>query len=145
MSKMYLNTDGGARGNPGPAAIGVVFYDERDNLIHKFGKPIGTATNNVAEYTAIIEALKTVKKSQWLRDNRTKAEVYCRLDSQLVVEQICGRYKVKNDGLKSLYQTVLGLISEIKAKIYFCYVSREENKIADKLVNKALDSGKNVN
>lgn len=142
---MFLNTDGGARGNPGPAAIGIVFYDEKESLLHKIGKPIGESTNNVAEYLAVIEALKTVQKSQWLKDNHNKAEIYCRLDSQLVVEQICGRYKVKNEGLKGLYQEVLSLIAEIKAKIYFCHISREENKIADKLVNKALDLGKNVN
>jgi ribonuclease HI len=145
MSKIYINTDGGARGNPGPAAIGIVFYDESENIIHKFGKNIGQATNNIAEYQAIIEALKILKKSNWLKENQGNCEVYCRLDSQLVVEQISGNYKVKNEGLRCLYQEVLGLIAEIKAKIYFCHVVREENKLADKLVNRALDEGKDVN
>ena len=144
MSKIYINTDGGARGNPGPAAIGVVFYDESENIVHKFGKNIGEATNNIAEYSAIVEALKTLKKSKWLKENEGRCEVYCRLDSQLVVEQISGNYKVKNEGLRYLYLEVLSLIADIKAKIYFCHIVREENKLADKMVNQALDEGRDV-
>lgn len=141
MSRIYINTDGGSRGNPGPAAIGVVFYDESENLIHKCGKVIGTATNNIAEYQAIIEALKIVSKSKWLKESKQKAEIFCRLDSQLVVEQICGRYKVKNEGLRPYYQELLSLISSISVRIHFCHITREENKLADRLVNKALNQG----
>lgn len=139
MSRIYINTDGGARGNPGPAAVGVVFYDESENVIHKFSKYIGTATNNVAEYKALIYALEMLKKSRWLSENNNP-EIYCRLDSQLVVEQVKGSYKVKNLDLKELYQKLLVIISGLKARIYFCHVSREENVLADKLVNSALDS-----
>jgi ribonuclease HI len=138
MSKIYINTDGGARGNPGPAAVGVVFYDESENVIHKFSKYIGTATNNVAEYKALIYALEMLKKSRWLSEAKNP-EIYCRLDSQLVVEQVKGSYKVKNLDLKDLYQKLLIIITSLKAKIYFCHVSREENVLADKLVNSALD------
>jgi len=138
MSKIYVNTDGGARGNPGPAAIGVVFYDQSENLLHTFGKCIGSTTNNVAEYQAVIEALKIIQKSRWFKDCK-QPEIYCRLDSQLVVEQICGRYKVKNDVLRGLYQEILSLIGSLSATVHFCHIPREENKIADKLVNEALD------
>ena len=145
MSKIYVNTDGGARGNPGPAGIGVVFYNESEELLFKCGKNIGEATNNVAEYQAVIEGLKILQKSKGLKDWQSKGEIYFRLDSQLVVEQISGRYKVKNESLKLLFQEILSLIAQIKTKIYFTHVPREENKLADKLVNKALDEGHDVN
>lgn len=138
MSTLYINTDGGARGNPGPAAIGIVFYDESENILHKYSKNIGIATNNIAEYKALLYALEILKKSRFITENRD-SEVYCRLDSQLVVEQLKGNYKVKNLDLKEIYQKILTIISGLKVKIYFCHISREENILADKLVNQALD------
>lgn len=144
MSTIHINTDGGARGNPGPAAIGVVFFDESENIIFQLGQPIGSATNNIAEYRAIVEALEILKKSKWLKDNQNTAKIICRLDSQLVIEQICGRYRVKNEGLKPYFQKLLSLIAEIKGEFTFQYVSRTENQIADKLVNLALDGNKKI-
>jgi ribonuclease HI len=141
MSTIYINTDGGARGNPGPAAVGVVFFDESENVLYKFSKCIGVATNNVAEYKALVYALEILKKSRWLAEAK-KPEIYCRLDSQLVVEQVKGSYKVKNIDLKELYQKLLVIIGSLNAKIYFCHVSREENILADKMVNQALDKEK---
>lgn len=140
MSKLYLNTDGGSRGNPGPAAIGVVFFDESENVIHTAKEFIGTATNNQAEYRAIIKAFDILNKSKWLlSNNHAEAEIICRLDSQLVVEQICGRYKVKNQEISILLSKLNELKAGMKMKIIFSYVPREQNKLADKLVNEALD------
>lgn len=146
MSKIFINTDGGSRGNPGPAAIGVVFFDEDGKIIHKYKECIGVATNNEAEYGAIIKALEILSKSSWLKDNTGNGgEVVCRLDSQLVVEQLCGRYKVKKDHIKVLISKAFELIDKMSIEIKFIHVVREENKEADKLVNLALDEQKDSN
>lgn len=139
MSKIYINTDGGARGNPGPAAIGVVFCDEQGNELHKYHETIGVATNNQAEYKAIIKALELVSKSKWHRSGNQNAEIICRLDSQLVVEQINGNYKVKNGDIKVFISRITELLSELARPITFIHIPREQNKMADKLVNRALD------
>lgn len=140
---MYINTDGGSRGNPGPAAIGVVFYNSDGMVIHQYKQCIGEGTNNEAEYRAIIQALKILKKSDWfISNNLAEKEVICRLDSQLVVEQINGRYKVKKDHLGKFITEIKELLSDINFKISFTYVPREQNKLADNLVNEALDEQK---
>lgn len=143
MDQLLINTDGGSRGNPGPAAIGIVFSDSNSKILHTFKKFIGEATNNEAEYGAIIEALKILKKSDWfLSNNLGGKEVICRLDSQLVVEQICGRWKVKKNHIASFIDEVKGLLNDINLNISFVYIPREQNKLADKLVNEALDEQK---
>ena len=140
MDKIFINTDGGSRGNPGPAAIGIVFINADGREIHKHKECIGRATNNEAEYTAIIRALEILSNSKWFAENNIAGkEVVCRLDSQLVVEQICGRYKIKQDHIKELIGQVKDLIDLMKLEISFMYIPREENKVADKLVNQALD------
>lgn len=140
MSTIFLNTDGGARGNPGPAGIGIVFYDEIGNEIHSHKEYIGEGTNNTAEYRAIIKALEILTKSKWLKENNhKKAKIVCRLDSQLVVEQLCGNYKVKNGNISELVNEVKLLMNKIQIPIEFIHIRREENKAADKLVNKAVD------
>lgn len=140
MAKIYINTDGGSRGNPGPAGIGVVFYDENGTEIHSCKEAIGVATNNQAEYRAIIKAIEVLVKSKWfITNNNADSEVVCRLDSQLVVEQINGNYKVKNEGISVLLDNFNNIKKEIVLPIKFVYVPREENKRADKLVNEALD------
>ncbi|MEK7096350.1 MAG: ribonuclease HI family protein [Patescibacteria group bacterium] len=139
-NRIYINTDGGSRGNPGPAAIGVVFCDEKEGIIHKYKESIGAATNNEAEYTAIIRALDILSKSKWLKENgNDKAEVHCRLDSQLVTEQITGGYRVKQEHLQILNTELKKLINDLKIKIFFHHIPRRENKLADALVNEALD------
>jgi ribonuclease HI len=141
MSTIYINTDGGARGNPGPAGIGIVFFDENENEIHKYNECIGEATNNQAEYRAIIKALEILKKSKWFSENNgDHAKVICRLDSQLVVEQINGNFKVKNDGIKSMIDQIRVLLSDFRADISFIHIPREKNKLADKLVNNVIDT-----
>lgn len=140
MSKIFINTDGGSRGNPGPAAIGVAFFDESGKLFQEHKACIGIATNNEAEYGAIILALKELLKSPWLQENlENNSEVVCRLDSQLVVEQLCGRYKIKTDHIRVLASQVFLLKEKLNIKISFMHVRREENKEADRLVNQALD------
>ncbi|RJQ34619.1 reverse transcriptase-like protein [Candidatus Parcubacteria bacterium] len=125
-----LFTDGGARGNPGPAAIGGVLYQD-DKLIKNFHKYIGRATNNQAEYQAILFGLEMASKNNI-------SELECYLDSELVVEQLNQRYKVKDKELAKIFVKVWNLTLSFK-KISFSHVRREQNKEADALVNKALD------
>jgi ribonuclease HI len=130
MKKLIINTDGGSRNNPGPAGIGVVFSDEAGEVIAKFKEYIGTATNNVAEYSALVLALENAK-------NFVAKEIECRLDSELVVKQLLGQYKVKDPGMRELYNKVQDLI--LFKPVKFVHVRREFNKLADALVNEILD------
>ena len=140
MRKLYINTDGGSRGNPGPAGIGVVFYNENEKEIHSYKKFIGHGTNNEAEYNAIIEALKMALKSDWFSEyNGNGGEIICRLDSQLVVEQICGRYKIKQPHIQVFNDEIRKLLEQFNLKISFVHIRREQNKRADQLVNEILD------
>jgi len=129
MIKVYC--DGGARGNPGPAAVGVVVY-ENDKKIFEISKCIGTATNNVAEYSAIIAALNK------LIELDIKNDVIFNLDSELVVKQLNGNYRVKDTKLKQLYVSAIGLLSKLEV-VKITHIKREDNSYADKLVNNALD------
>lgn len=130
MKKLVINTDGGSRNNPGPAGIGIVFSDENGEVVAKFKEYIGEATNNVAEYSALVYALNKAKDFE-------VDEIECRLDSELVVKQLNGEYKVKDPGMKKLYEQVQELIFFKPVK--FVHVRREFNKLADKLVNEAID------
>jgi ribonuclease HI len=127
-------TDGGARGNPGPAAIGIIIKSDK-KVIYKKGEFIGEATNNFAEYTAVAKALK------WLIDNVNSqfSLVSCYLDSQLVVQQLSGNWKIKNPILKKLFLEIKNLEQKIKAPVYYQQISRNKNIRADALVNLALD------
>lgn len=127
-----MNTDGGARGNPGPSGIGIVIRNEKKEKIFEMGTYIGKTTNNQAEYTALIEGLKAALE-------RNISHLECRLDSELIVKQMKGEYKVKNADLKVLHQTAGELALKFK-KIEFSHVLRERNHDADFLVNKALDA-----
>jgi ribonuclease HI len=130
MKKLIVYTDGGSRNNPGPAGIGIVIYNKDREVLAKHKEYIGVATNNQAEYSALIKALEITK------DMEADA-VDCYLDSELVVKQLKGEYRVKNAGVKELYDKVISLIGG--RNISFCHVPRAENKLADKLVNEALD------
>lgn len=129
---LYIYCDGGARGNPGPGAIGVVFKDEKGKLVKTLFKTIGLVTNNEAEYRAVIEMLAQLKNQQF-----TAAFVY--LDSRLVVEQLNGRFRVKEPRLQELILKVRSLEVEIGKKITYHTIKREQNQTADRLVNLALD------
>ena len=129
--KLVIYADGGARGNPGPAAIGVMVGGK------KYSEAIGEATNNVAEYKAIIFALKKAK--HLIGKTKSKeTEIELRSDSELIVRQLKGEYKSKDDDLKLLFVDVWNLTHDFKT-VEFILIPREENKIADKLVNDALD------
>ena len=136
MKEITIFTDGGARGNPGPAGIGAVVYDEKDNEMSTLSEAIGEGTNNVAEYTAIVRALQHVAT---LVDDTKAIKVTLKLDSQLAERQLNGAYKVKDETLKGLYAEVKELVGEY-ASVEFIHVKRELNKVADKLVNQALDA-----
>lgn len=131
--KYIVHTDGGARGNPGPAAIGVVIEEASDrSKIVEFGKRIGEATNNVAEYKAVIEALKNIK-------GKAATEIIFFLDSVLVVNQLNGTFKVKDGKLRELLIGVRTLEAETGGTIRYQVIPREKNSRADFLVNRALD------
>ena len=125
--------DGGARGNPGPGAIAFVVLED-GKTIYKFSKKIGHTTNNVAEYQAVISALEWLKNSSII--NQSSINFY--LDSQLVVNQLNGLFKIKDGKLRVLIVKVRGLEQQIGGKIFYNLISRQQNKIADALVNKAL-------
>jgi ribonuclease HI len=135
--EIVIHTDGGSRGNPGPAAIGVTCDDQDQNLF-EISEYIGETTNNVAEYTAVIKALEKVI------DLKIKAQkVLFVLDSELIVKQLLGQYKIKDSKLKELNSQVQTLKSQLKTQgteFRIKHVLRDENKMADKLVNAALDS-----
>ena len=134
---IHVFTDGGARGNPGPAGIGVYIIDEEKNVLYAFGKAIGIATNNVAEYKALIAAFS------WLVENKLivegHKEVHFFLDSLLLVSQINGTFKVKNPHLKELLFAVREKEASLSVPMQYTHVPREKNKEADRLVNEALD------
>ena len=134
MKKLITYTDGGSRGNPGPAAIGVVVMDEQGNTILEYKRKIGENTNNVAEYMAMIKALNVCI------DKEAK-EVVAYSDSQLLVRQLNGEYKVKNARLKELHEMITSKLKQFD-KITFRHVLRSNPGVtrADALVNEALDS-----
>jgi ribonuclease HI len=130
-----IYADGGSRGNPGKAAYGFVVYDGEKNELYKEGKYIGIDTNNVAEYSGVISALKYLLEKGDAQNSR----IQFRLDSLLVASQLEGIYKVKNENLRNLFFTVKSLQEKLKATIHFQHVYRSENSAADAMVNKALD------
>ena len=134
--ELTVFTDGGARGNPGPAAVGFVVKDNQGKVLIEMGKYIGEATNNVAEYQAVIEALKWIKKNLSSRSSQT---VFF-LDSKLAVNQLNGLFKVKNHGLRNLIVEVRQLERAIGGNVSYRFIRREKNKKADTLVNQSLDS-----
>jgi ribonuclease HI len=134
--KITINADGGARGNPGPAAIGVVIKKD-GQVIKKYGETIGRATNNQAEYQAVIFALKKAK----LLFGKKKAkemEIEFNVDSELLAKQMNHEYKIKEEDLQVLFIKIWNLMLDFK-QVAFKHVKREENKEPDYLVNLALD------
>jgi ribonuclease HI len=126
-----LRCDGGARGNPGPAASGYVLSDATGQTVEARGAYLGSQTNNVAEYRALIAGLDAAAR------HGTPALVVC-MDSELVVRQMTGEYRVKNEGLKPLYEEARRLLLRLR-RVSFRSVPREENAEADRLVNETLD------
>ncbi|MDP2926864.1 MAG: ribonuclease HI family protein [bacterium] len=136
-AKVIIFTDGGSRGNPGPSAIGVVLADEKGHVLKKYGQTIGEATNNQAEYQAVVFALKKFK-SLIGGKAAAQAEVEIRSDSELLISQLSGQYKVLDSKIQSLFLAVWNLKIDYK-KINFTLIPREKNEMADALANEALD------
>jgi len=133
LKKVIIYADGASRGNPGQAAIGAVILDEQGRLIASVSRRIGRATNNQAEYGAVITALEEAVRLG-------SRQVDIRLDSELVVKQINGEYRVKKATLKPLCQQVKQLLGSLEG-FTVAHIPRRQNMEADKLANKALDMG----
>jgi ribonuclease HI len=134
MKKLIIYTDGGARGNPGPAGIGAVLYDEKRRVVAEISEYLGVATNNQAEYKALIAAFKKAVELG-------ATELDCYLDSELVVKQLRHEYKVKNKDLAPLFLILYNLVVNF-LQITYTHIPRERNKEADRLANEAMDKGK---
>jgi ribonuclease HI len=130
--KVVANCDGGARGNPGPAGIGVTIREPRKGVVGEISEAIGHATNNVAEYTAVLRALQRAKELG-------PTDVTIRSDSKLLVEQLKGNYRVKNPTLQRLHAEVRAAARPFRTVTYE-HVPRERNRRADELVNLAIDA-----
>lgn len=135
LTKLLLNTDGGSRGNPGPAAYGFVIQDVTSGagiILEKCGNYVGITTNNIAEYEGLIAGVK------WVVGNHPDSELLIQMDSLLIVNQVKGSFKVKNPGLLPKFREVMALLAMLpKYSIEHTY--REGNSLADELVNEALD------
>lgn len=127
-----LFADGGSRGNPGPAASGAVLIDANGALLEEVGEYLGTATNNVAEWTALLLGLQAAA-------NRGIRHLAVRLDSELVVRQVRGEYRVKHADLQPLHRRALALLRRFE-HVDVRHVPRKENTVADRLVNRVLDA-----
>ena len=154
MTKLLIYTDGGSRGNPGPAASGVVIKNDEGEIILKTSRYLGKTTNNVAEYEALILALQKAKGIFSRRDgdlsrldtrldnrdaiNRVSTKLECYLDSELVVKQLNHKYKIKDEGMQKLFIMVWNLTLDFD-DVQFIHIPREKNKLADEMVNRELD------
>ncbi|NQT75653.1 MAG: ribonuclease HI family protein [Candidatus Omnitrophica bacterium] len=132
LKSIEIFIDGASRGNPGPSGIGIVFFDDKKNVVKKIFKFIGNATNNVAEYTAFIYALQEALIDRY-------EDVKIASDSELLTRQLRGEYRVKNENLKPFYDQFLHLSRGFN-RIEVVSIGRKDNSIADKLANKAIDS-----
>lgn len=137
--KLIIYTDGGSRGNPGPAGVGVVIYNEKGQILKEYGEQIGEATNNEAEYQAVILALQKARQLFGKEKiKQIKADFY--LDSELVVRQMNHQYKIEEGKLQPLFMKIWNLLVNF-GEVKFTHVPREKNKRADQLLNEALDKG----
>ncbi len=139
MKKITIYTDGGSRGNPGKAALGVVFCNEKEQIIKKYGEYLGdNLTNNEAEYSAVIFALKKFK-ALFGKALAKNSDVEIRADSEFLVKQLNGEYKILDEKIQKLFIEVWNLKLDFKS-VKFKHISREKNKEADRLVNEVLDA-----
>lgn len=139
MKKIIIYTDGGSRGNPGPAAIGVIFCNEQEQKIKEYSEFLGdNMTNNEAEYQAVIFALKKFK-ALFGKKLANSSEIEVRSDSEFLVNQLQGLYKILDSKIGVLFLEVWNLKMDFK-KIKFKHIDRDKNKEADRLVNEALDN-----
>lgn len=136
ITTLTVHTDGGARGNPGPAAAAFIFFEKGQKAVFQRGVFLGKSTNNFAEYSAVVFAL------EWLSKNvnpQGKEKITFKIDSQLVVNQLNGIFKIKNKNLRPLLFKIKILENELGTPISYQYFPREQNFLADRLVNQTLD------
>mgnify|MGYP001602951798 CR=1 FL=1 len=139
MKRIIIYTDGGSRGNPGKAAVGVVFLNEKEQEIKSFSEYLGdNLTNNEAEYRAVILALKKFK-AVFGKKIAEISEIEIRSDSELLINQVNGKYKIEDEKMQKFFMEIWNLKIDFKS-VKFKLVPREKNKVADKLVNIELDS-----
>ena len=138
MKKVIIYTDGGSRGNPGPSAVGVVFCNEKGEVIKKYGQEIEQGTNNEAEYKAVIFALSKFKQLFGKKLSKN-TEIEIRSDSELLIKQLTGRYKILEPKIQTLFIKLWNLKLDFK-KVNLKLIPRTKNKPADALVNEALDN-----
>ena len=138
IKNLIVFCDGGSRNNPGPAACGFIIKDERGRVYGKKGIYLGEATNNVAEYQGVIKSLNFLS-DEFPKIKELNIPIQFFLDSMLVVNQLNGKFKVKDSKLRMLVLVVRSHEKGFKANIYYNYIPRRENKEADGLLNKALD------
>jgi ribonuclease HI len=143
MSKYILYTDGGARGNPGPAGAGAVICDAEGNVLKELHKALGRATNNFAEYSAVVLALEGLKKVVPPK-LRKEAEVEVRMDSELVARQLSDKYEIREETLFPLFIKVHNLLVSSFPKTTFVHIPREKNKHADRMSNLAMDESERM-
>jgi len=137
--KIIIFTDGGSRGNPGPAGAGAVIFDDKNNEIKAVSKFLGSRTNNWAEYEAVAIGLETAKRMFGKKLSEMDIEV--KMDSQLIQRQLNNEYQIKEETLFSQYIKVHNLIVKYFKNIKFTHIPREENKRADELANETMDKG----
>lgn len=134
---IYAYTDGASRGNPGESAIGIVLKDENGNTIRSAGKYIGTATNNIAEYTALLVCLSMVQETEC-------RHLIVYTDSELMVRQLSGQYRVKDPALKAMFQEIQDKLSAAKHTFEVRQVARGQNREADEIANRSLNLKRSV-
>ncbi len=135
-----LYADGGSRGNPGPAGAGAVVFDNLGKRVVEVADFLGVATNNIAEYEAVLRGLQKLR-DEYLPEHLKESHVIIKMDSKLVIEQLKGNYKVKHPNLTPRYLEVKNIIARSFPSVEFVHVPRELNKDADALANKAMDRG----
>lgn len=140
METILIYTDGGARGNPGPAGAGVYITDANGKVLREVAEPLGNATNNFAEYHAVLLALETLKKMFGKRTKEMRFEF--RMDSELIQKQLNHEYQVKEPGLVPQFMAIHNLRVSAFPHTVFKHVRRENNKEADRLANKAMDESR---
>ena len=139
MEKIIIYTDGGSRGNPGPAGMGVVVANEKGKMMKEYSGFLGVKTNNEAEYEAVIFGLKKIKALLG-KEKIKNTEIEFRLDSQLIARQLNGEYKIEEERLFPLFIKIWNLKMDF-GPIKFSEIPREQNKEADRLANEAMDKG----
>ncbi len=140
MKKLTLYTDGGARGNPGPAGAGAVVLDESGKTVKEVSKYLGHQTNNYAEYQAVILGLETIKKHFGTPQSK-QLHIEVKMDSELICKQLNGEYQIKEETLFPLYITVHNLLVSTFPHVTFTHIPRAENSRADRMANEAMDRG----